>query len=482
MKRLRYWVQKVLPLVYDDSLSYYELLNKVVWKINEMITAIEKMQLQVEDIYDINITSAVSEILTGWLEDGTLERLIDETLNHPEKVMIYSFPCADATNTNEVFGDCVVVDGDVKGIVDLGWDASVYALRNKLTELGITKLDFVIISHYHNDHCTNDFGGALANLIGTGIDFSDCTFYLPHKGINWGNFVGNEEVWSARETAVKSALTTNGIRWVEPSNMEEVQLTSGIKLRFSNIGDYTDYYSYMLSQNQMNMGHTMYNAFSMVAELIVYDRVILFAGDITAPAQRKLAGLYKNVEVYKIEHHGLEQYCPPEWCNSFNATVTLLCNYSRLYLTNGWRLLRPSLISKANQGSLIAQSKNNPVIEVAYEGTRVIRGLGYDYTILGMTPRQMLQEGTDLNDVRDPGEYCSYNQAMTLTMDNIPCDWAGFTLEVTMVGGSDGGGRIQKFYPNSTNVNGFWIRYITTNNVGNWRYVDTTDYIIDTNP
>lgn len=35
--RLRYWVQKVLPLVYDDSLSYYELLNKVVWKLNEVI-------------------------------------------------------------------------------------------------------------------------------------------------------------------------------------------------------------------------------------------------------------------------------------------------------------------------------------------------------------------------------------------------------------------------------------------------------------
>ena len=34
---LRYWCQKVLPLVYDDSLSYYELLNKVVHKLNELI-------------------------------------------------------------------------------------------------------------------------------------------------------------------------------------------------------------------------------------------------------------------------------------------------------------------------------------------------------------------------------------------------------------------------------------------------------------
>ena len=36
VRPLRYWVQKVLPLVYDDSLSYYELLNKVVYKVNEI--------------------------------------------------------------------------------------------------------------------------------------------------------------------------------------------------------------------------------------------------------------------------------------------------------------------------------------------------------------------------------------------------------------------------------------------------------------
>lgn len=34
---LRFWCQKVLPLVYDDSLSYYELLCKVVDYINNLI-------------------------------------------------------------------------------------------------------------------------------------------------------------------------------------------------------------------------------------------------------------------------------------------------------------------------------------------------------------------------------------------------------------------------------------------------------------
>ena len=37
LERLQYWCQLVLPAVYDDSLSYYELLAKVVDKLNSVI-------------------------------------------------------------------------------------------------------------------------------------------------------------------------------------------------------------------------------------------------------------------------------------------------------------------------------------------------------------------------------------------------------------------------------------------------------------
>lgn len=478
MRKLRFWVQKVLPLVYDDSLSYYELLCKVVHKINEIIDNLEKMGGQIEDLYDINITDAVKEILNGWLEDGTLEDLINDTLNHPDKIVISSFLGKDSANSNITYGDCCVISGSVNGIIDFGYEPSCFALKGKLLQLGVNKLDFCVISHYHNDHITTDFAGALSNLIGAGIDFSECTFYLPHKGINWGSFTGNEENWQARETAVKSTLTTNGIRWVEPDDLEEFQLTTGIKLRFSNIGNYTDYYGYMLNQNQVNVGHTMYNQFSMVTEIYVYDRVALFTGDITAPAQSLLAGLYRNVDIYKIEHHAMEQYCPPKWLNAFKPEVTLLCNYSSLYVEEPWRLLRPSLTSKANQGSIICQSRYNPDIELNFYGALILNGNGFDPLIITTPSRNMLQEGTDLNNVRNVGVYCSYNEQMTRTMLNVPCVWGGFTLEVKQIAGADTAGRLQVFYPNTLNVNGFWIRYITSSGVGTWRFVETTDYVI----
>ena len=38
-----YYMQKVLPLVYDESLSYYEAVQKLVYKINEIGTCTNKL-------------------------------------------------------------------------------------------------------------------------------------------------------------------------------------------------------------------------------------------------------------------------------------------------------------------------------------------------------------------------------------------------------------------------------------------------------
>ena len=46
----RFWCQTVLPLVYDDSLSYYELLNKVVVYLNNVISDVSTVETNVGEI------------------------------------------------------------------------------------------------------------------------------------------------------------------------------------------------------------------------------------------------------------------------------------------------------------------------------------------------------------------------------------------------------------------------------------------------
>lgn len=50
MDKLYYWCYKVLPLVYDDSLSYYEVLCKVVAKLNEVIDGVKMLPEELESI------------------------------------------------------------------------------------------------------------------------------------------------------------------------------------------------------------------------------------------------------------------------------------------------------------------------------------------------------------------------------------------------------------------------------------------------
>ena len=47
----RYWCQKILPLVYDDSLSYYELLCKVVDYLNKTMEDVETLNSDVTNVY-----------------------------------------------------------------------------------------------------------------------------------------------------------------------------------------------------------------------------------------------------------------------------------------------------------------------------------------------------------------------------------------------------------------------------------------------
>lgn len=64
VKYLHFWVQKILPLVYDDSLSFYELLNKVVSKLNETIT-----------ITNENLET-IRSVVIEWLEENSPETIL----------------------------------------------------------------------------------------------------------------------------------------------------------------------------------------------------------------------------------------------------------------------------------------------------------------------------------------------------------------------------------------------------------------------
>lgn len=64
IKRLKFWCQPVLPLTYDDSLSYIETLSKVVAKVNEVIEYAEHI-LETAEAYTDAEVAALKTVLEG---------------------------------------------------------------------------------------------------------------------------------------------------------------------------------------------------------------------------------------------------------------------------------------------------------------------------------------------------------------------------------------------------------------------------------
>lgn len=72
-----FFCQKILPAVFDDSLSYYELLCKVIDKLNEVIKYANLSADEWEKIYE-KIASVAEESLE---RDNTLQENIDNVAN-----------------------------------------------------------------------------------------------------------------------------------------------------------------------------------------------------------------------------------------------------------------------------------------------------------------------------------------------------------------------------------------------------------------
>ena len=86
LQPFRYWCQKVLPLVYDDSLSYYEMLckavdylNKTMVNVNILITDFEELQSYVNHYFDnLDVQEEINNKLDELVESGKLDVMFNK--------------------------------------------------------------------------------------------------------------------------------------------------------------------------------------------------------------------------------------------------------------------------------------------------------------------------------------------------------------------------------------------------------------------
>jgi len=137
--KFRYWVQMVLPTIYDDSLSYMELLNKVVYVINlaiedvgaveenvaSLLNAFNELQQFTNDYFDnLDVQEEINTKLDEMVSDGTfaeiLQPLIQNYQNQLDLLEARVDNLTQAITPGSTSGDAEVID------IRTGYNGKIY--------------------------------------------------------------------------------------------------------------------------------------------------------------------------------------------------------------------------------------------------------------------------------------------------------------------------------------------------------------------
>lgn len=122
----RHFVQAVLPTVYDDSLSYYELLNKVVATLNSVITNMNGVMENTDNLR--TAYAQLQEFVNGYFESMDVQQEINAKLD--AMAMDSAFLELFRPLLEEAFGP--IIEEKVEDEVDRQLSARIYVDGNRL--------------------------------------------------------------------------------------------------------------------------------------------------------------------------------------------------------------------------------------------------------------------------------------------------------------------------------------------------------------
>lgn len=185
----RFWCQTVLPLVYDDSLSYYELLNKVVnylnnaisdisnaeYNIDELLKAYEQLQVYVNDYFStLDVQIEINNKLEEMNQAGSLHAL--SYILIPDQ-----FTGSDAEKLQSCVNELALTGGTILINRSLVLDSNITIPLNtneniEISLVGVGKNNFIDLTEYCFTGTIDDRTGGLwfinLKLVGENICFN----------------------------------------------------------------------------------------------------------------------------------------------------------------------------------------------------------------------------------------------------------------------------------------------------------------------
>ena len=164
----RFWCQKVLPAVYDDSLSYYELLCKVVAKLNEVIksqngtnehvTELAQQFEQLKNNLQGTIESEAEKVVDNYVKSNNLVKSINgiTAVGATGEVTLQASDVGAIANVNDSVKENNIQDGAVTANKLAPGAVPVKSVNGKTGEVQITASDIGALPNTEGGVGTNN--------------------------------------------------------------------------------------------------------------------------------------------------------------------------------------------------------------------------------------------------------------------------------------------------------------------------------------
>ena len=432
-----------------DALTEWQLFCKLGKEMNKIINSENTLGTQMENVTNafielqnyvndyfknLDVQEEINNKLNEMATDGTLAKIINEEifteLNNKINTNIENTDNNTLLLTDECkilfpyrgqnAGDCSIIQNNNKTIIiDLG--LNIAELIKYLLNNNITKIDYIILSHYHADHIAGSEAEGFVTLLNNeNFDFSNLVVYLPHKGIDWSRITATDKViLQTAENTIKNTITTKGYTYIEPDNEDLLVLSSICNIKFLNIGSqfYNNYYE----------TYNEYNNFSMCCELTHNNRKVLYTGDIYIEAQENITPFISEPDILKCPHHDLEPIASETFMKKLTSQIMVFEENQNYY---GSGITTPISQTIKNNGGKIYDTNISRDINIILKNDNIISNSQNGVFTLQAT--QVLNSSgihiplnTDLNDLKDQGNYFTLNNNETITLKHLPFEIEG---------------------------------------------------------
>lgn len=202
-------------------------------------------------------------------------------------------------NTGQT-GDCILIqtDNGKNIMIDSNYKDNAHKVVEYLSSLGVKRLDYIIVSHFHTDHAEG-FPYILDKL---DVKNADAYYRLP----DFSKMPAIETDWKTRECWDSFRIKCNekGVR-----RHEEIREKQRITISET---------SYLEFYNTAFENYSDYNSLSLVVLFVHGNKKYLLTGDINLLAQTNLIGKIGKVDMVKVPHHGYNLVINETWVKELN--------------------------------------------------------------------------------------------------------------------------------------------------------------------